>query len=343
MASQDADSLLESFLVAADETESQRLLNRLVHEFADPIISSIIRNKLRRTWLGQCAYEPEDLQSSVYVQLLTRLENLKTNANDHAIRDFRGYVAATTSNACNEYLRRKYPQRQSLKNRLRYLLTHDQNFAVWSDDEDHVNCSLAGWTNQAAGDDDAMRLRELLENPRAVTQKLSGFEVSPTELAPLVTALLNWLNTSVKLDELTAVVAEVLDVKDRPTETFDVGASHSVATFARTIEQREYLRYLWNEIIHLPPRQRAALLLNLRAAEGRDAITLFPLTQTASLHQIAAAVDIPPDQFAHLWRELPLDDAAIAIRLGVTRQQVVNLRKAARKRLARKEKIFSQR
>jgi hypothetical protein len=37
-----------------------------------------------------------------------------------------------------------------------------------------------------------------------------------------------------------------------------------------------------------------------------------------------------------LWDELPLDDLKIAARLGMTRQQVINLRKSARARLARR-------
>jgi DNA-directed RNA polymerase specialized sigma subunit len=36
-----------------------------------------------------------------------------------------------------------------------------------------------------------------------------------------------------------------------------------------------------------------------------------------------------------LWRRLPVSDLEIAERLGVTRQQVINLRQAARQRLAR--------
>jgi RNA polymerase sigma factor (sigma-70 family) len=324
MASQDADALLQSFLAAADETQSQELLNRLICDFAEPIIISIIRNKLRTTlrhacW-GQCADDLEDLKGSIYVQLLTRLANFKTNCHEDAIRNFCGYIAVMTTNACNEYLRRKYPQRQSLKNRLRYLLSHDKNLN---------------------------RLRELRENPEAFIQELSGAEVPLTQLSDLLPVIFNGLTVPIKLDELVAIVADLLGVKDRQIETAEIDASqHEVcfeASFAGTIEQREYLRYLWNEIIHLPSRQRTALLLNLRAAEGRDVIALFPLTQTASIRQIADAVNIPPDQFANLWRQLPLDDAAIAEQLGVTRQQVINLRKAARKRLARKGKIFSQR
>ncbi len=43
---------------------------------------------------------------------------------------------------------------------------------------------------------------------------------------------------------------------------------------------------------------------------------------------------------AELWNQLPLDDAAIAELLDLTRQHVVNLRKSARKRLTRRLKGF---
>jgi len=42
------------------------------------------------------------------------------------------------------------------------------------------------------------------------------------------------------------------------------------------------------------------------------------------------------EALAELWNSLPLDDHAIAARLGITRQQVINLRRAARERLARR-------
>jgi hypothetical protein len=96
---------------------------------------------------------------------------------------------------------------------------------------------------------------------------------------------------------------------------------------------------LWAEICELPPRQRAALLLNLRDAH-EDVISLLLLTGAATLRQIAGAMGTPVEQFAELWRQLPLDDLAIAARLGVTRQQVINLRKAARERLGRRMKAF---
>ena len=104
-----------------------------------------------------------------------------------------------------------------------------------------------------------------------------------------------------------------------------------------TLAEREQLQILWSEIQSLPVRQRTALLLNLRDADGRGVIGLLPLTGTARLRQIAEALEMPPEELARLWRDLPLDDAAIAARLSVTRQQVINFRKCARERLARRQ------
>jgi hypothetical protein len=56
--------------------------------------------------------------------------------------------------------------------------------------------------------------------------------------------------------------------------------------------------------------------------------------------QLAATLEMPLEKFAAVWNELPWEDAAIALYLGLTRQQVVNLRKCGRERLARRMKGF---
>jgi hypothetical protein len=105
---------------------------------------------------------------------------------------------------------------------------------------------------------------------------------------------------------------------------------------AAGLEQRLWLRMLWAEIRLLPTRQSAALILNLRDEQGCSAVELLPLTGTASMRQIAELLAIPAARFAKLWGRLPIDDAAIAGLLGMTCRQIINLRKAARKRLMRR-------
>ena len=108
---------------------------------------------------------------------------------------------------------------------------------------------------------------------------------------------------------------------------------------ATALERRTYLALLWEEIRQLPPRQAAALILNLRDGQGRNAVTLLPLTGIATMREIARTLDMPAERFAEIWNRLPLEDAAIAESLGITRQQVINLRKSARERLARRTRL----
>jgi hypothetical protein len=93
------------------------------------------------------------------------------------------------------------------------------------------------------------------------------------------------------------------------------------------------LARVWEEVADLPLRQRTALLLNLRDANGTGLLWLLPVLGVATLRQIARVLETPDSEFARLWREIPLDDAAIAERLACNRQQVINLRMSARKRL----------
>jgi len=87
---------------------------------------------------------------------------------------------------------------------------------------------------------------------------------------------------------------------------------------------------LWVELRELPVNQRHAVLLAL------DGIEQMPACGVASVRELAAALELPLAEFAGLWSGLPLADAAIAARLRLTRQQVINLRKSARERLSRR-------
>jgi hypothetical protein len=85
----------------------------------------------------------------------------------------------------------------------------------------------------------------------------------------------------------------------------------------------------------LPDRQRTALLLNLRSAQG-TAIELIEDLGIATFSQLAEVLSMTKEALAELWNRLPLDDKEIAEKLGVERQQVINLRSAARQRLQRR-------
>jgi hypothetical protein len=142
------------------------------------------------------------------------------------------------------------------------------------------------------------------------------------------------------------IVAEAAGIKDAQVEhggerePSDWHAQLSDARMAvdEAVELRAYIGRLWEEICRLPLRQRAALLLNLKDSEGNSRLEMFWLMNVASIRQIARALEMTDLEFAELLRELPLEDARIAERLDLTRQQIINLRKSARERLARRLK-----
>jgi hypothetical protein len=153
-------------------------------------------------------------------------------------------------------------------------------------------------------------------------------------------AIFSKVSTPVELEALVNTVADLQGVKDLPFASpaegeSSLASSEPLTNFAVEVEHRSYLQRLWVEIVQLPLSQRIALLLNLKDMH-EGVIMLLPLTGVATIRQIAEALSIPAHEFAKLWNELPLDDTAVALRLGVTRQQVINLRKSARARLSRR-------
>jgi len=108
------------------------------------------------------------------------------------------------------------------------------------------------------------------------------------------------------------------------------------ASVESSLVYRSALLEVWREIELLPPRQRAALLLGLRDDNGSATASLLILLQIATFDELAAAVELAREELAAIWDQLPLPDMAIAGRLGLTRQQVINLRKSARDRLGRR-------
>jgi hypothetical protein len=114
--------------------------------------------------------------------------------------------------------------------------------------------------------------------------------------------------------------------------------AHEGTTPIADLEAREELQQVWQEIRALPPNQRVALLLNLRDRSSVAMIESFVFLGIASIDELAALMEMTAEELSVLWNSLPLDDNAIASRLGLTRQQVINLRRAARERLGRRVK-----
>lgn len=358
------DPLLGPLVSAAGGAASEELLARLISEHAEPIVTRIVNYKMhsaRRGGREEALAEAEDVRSEVMLQLIQRLQNFRADYVSRPIRDFHSYVAVTAYNAYDRYISRKYPQRLLLKNGLRYLLKHRQGFALWQTEQDVWVGGLHSWRTSAltGGERDenvetANRLQQLRDNPRIITRdaRVEHGLSDPQRGMELLNAIFEWTGAPVELDLLTSVVAEWWGVTDVAVEINDAGDAQEEG-LSRGVqladdrpgvsvetERRVYLEHLWREIVALPPRQCAALLLNLRDEQGRGVVDLWMLTGIASAQTVAETLGMNVEEFAEMWNELPLDDNRIAAHLGLVRQQVINLRKSARERLARRMKGF---
>ena len=239
-------------------------------------------------------------------------------------------------------MRRQFPERHSLKNRLQYLLTRQRGFALWQDEDGKQVAGFAAWQGEKRAAT-AARLAHLSEGEGLASQIRMLKSGRHQELGDALAAIFNHLGTPVEFDELVSALGKLLQIRDQPIESISENENSIAFRTAASepdpawlVEKRIFLQRLWEELQQLPLNQRAALLLNLKDAEGRGCIALFSATGVADLRQLAEALEMSADGFAQLWNELPIDDARIAELVGLTRQQVINLRKSARKRLARR-------
>lgn len=340
------DPSLVPFLEAPDECDAERQLGKLIAE-STPTIKGIVRAKLH------VSLKPEDgsvenqdaleVVNDVQALLFSELRRLKNGSGRKAIGDFHGYLAVVTYHACYQHLRLKHPERWRLKNKLRYLLTHRPILTLWKNDDGQMLCSLAS-TDQTSKLRSTTASQQWSEElPESLRTKLSTRDPQPGPLTELVIRILETADGPVVLDDLVNMVADVCNIEGYAARAKQIEESLQPTDpidFTKALELRIHLEQLWREICQLPLRHRAAILLNLRDQHGRGVITLLPVTRVATIRQIAEALEFSAEDFASVWNELPWDDAAIAQHLGLTRQQVINLRHSARARLARRVKGY---
>lgn len=335
------DALLEPLLAEAGDEQVDALLSQLITVHAEPVIKGVIRFKLRlNSYRETQRAEADDIHQEVVLQLVAQLQRFRKLPSGHPISDVRGMAAVIAHRTCARWMRRQFPERHALKNRLHYLMTRQRGFALWQDQDGTLVAGFAVWREQEKPVRNLVDVEKLPAHIRALKSD------KPQQLAETVAGIFNYLDGPVEFDELVSGVAAVQGISDQPFESLaddDDAALEPAASEpnqAWRIEKRIFLQRLWEELQQLPVNQRAALLLNLKDASGFSCITLFPATGIATMRQLAETLEISAERFAEVWNDLPLEDARIAELLGLTRQQVINARKSGRERLARRLKGF---
>ena len=307
-----ADPALIPLLDARRARERSEEIERLLAQ-AMPMISRIIQQYSA----SESTLDPEEIAAVVSFRLFRRLDAM-ASAQQPVIQSLDDYVTRLTCNTIHDHLRSAFPERARLKNTLRHLISNDAELALWATSVGTV-AGLAEWRGRTdaldEGDLDAMR--------SAVA------DVDARDLRRALLQLFERLNQPARFD------ATVTLFDDEQPSAASIDPPIEIGT-TQDYDQQDLLRALWQEVQQLPPLQRHALLLNLREPEGMDAIALLIMTGVTTAADLAATLDLTERELAELWLELPLSDNAIAIRLGIDRQKVINLRKSARERLARR-------
>ncbi|MGH9440942.1 MAG: hypothetical protein ACRD16_01570 [Thermoanaerobaculia bacterium] len=306
--------MIARLLAARNDAEAREQgIQTLFDRHIAPLVGRVMIAETKRAVISPA--EAEDLESETLLRLLAKVRRVLADREAAPVGDLRDYVTATAHNVVEDHKRGRDPVRGRLNSRLRYVLTHSRHLAIWG--RDPVLCGRVSWAGSpeafpmaglaaisADSAPDAVGLRETLEE----IFRASG---GPVALSDLVEAF-------ARAEEPAPPV--LVDQRDP----------------ASRLETRQYLEILWSEIVVLPVRQRQALLLHLRLGDGESVARVLPSLRVASVRQIAAALALPANDLAKLWKDLPLADERIVSIVGGTRQQIINLRKSARERLARR-------
>jgi RNA polymerase sigma factor (sigma-70 family) len=315
---------LAQFLGPASNDDAEALLAGLLIDHALPAVKNVVGRRL-----GSASLDVrEDVTSDALAALVSRLRMLRRDpASGAAIADFPAYAAGVAGNSVHQYLASRHPERTRLRRRIRMVCTTDPRFRIWETGLGFWLCGQAGWGG------DMRATAGALEECRT---ELATCNL-PKELPELLAGIFAHVLHPVELNDLLFLCAGLLGVVD-DIQDLDPLADRLPDLNGRmgpSTDTRAWMTQLWNEIKDLPDRQRMALLLNLRTPGGA-AIGLFEDLGVASFAQLSSALQMAPGELAAIWDQLPLSDKEISEKIGVERQQVINLRSAARERLSRR-------
>lgn len=324
------DPVLVDFMAAPSGRELEAARIVLLRDQAGPVIEATLRRRSRGPHTS--VEDFEDVSSAALERVVRALQALRASRGTAVISRFDAYCAACARTAWLDFQRARAPERVRLMHQLRYLLegpSADRRF-VWREDAAGEGMAALAGAEDAATPETLARLQSA---PAATIQDWLGAQTDPANLplATLLERVLRQAEGALPFELLLEAVAAARKVTDQPSALAWAREEPADATFTprESAEWRDHLRWLWTALGRLSLRQRTAFLLHSLVSAD------FEAEGIASLRQMAALLEIPAEEFVRLWAEIPLEDRRIAARLGLERQQIINLRRIARDHLGR--------
>ena len=333
-----ADPRLAPFLAAETDAEAEAALAALLEGDTDRVLRDAVRRAVGNS--ARTRDHADDIANEVRLRLIRKLRALRRGEGD-AIENLHAYVVSAATRTCYALLREQHPERTRLRNRVRYAVSHHADTELTVDTSGVWHCATRKKIREAAPRGATI---SFLDAPLTFVSKHRISTNAP--LPAIVAAILERLEAPIELDRFVDALAvafgtvevEAPAPRQPDPEWIETRLVDPAPDVSSTMQDREALRQIWDEIVSLPPNQRTALLLNLRDPEGGAMVHVLPSTGVVTMDELAEALSMDRRTLDGLWSDLPLDDLAVASRLGLTRQQVINLRKSARARLARRRK-----
>lgn len=321
----------------ADEPELDDPFAAELESITETIIGPIVRRSLRTTLnIDDTRTRNQDaleLVGDIQVMIIAAAAGQNVNGSG-PIRDLRGYAAKTAANACYLYFRTHFPERTRQDNKLRYALRHMDEASIWKADDGRWLCSLSERFDPTRA--------EPVPIPPSIPATWAAMETREGYI-DAVRSVLEGTRGPVLFDELVDLIMETLGIREtsfvsiedgQNAELADIRFENPTNVLAKHAESTAHLKRLWRELVQMKLEYRKVLLLNLKY-RGSDLVRVLPLCGVATTCEIAEVLGFTDDEFAEVLRTLPWDDRQIADHLGITRQQVINLRRNVRSRLFR--------
>lgn len=332
------DEQLVSYLASTDDAETQEHLKRLF-EKARPIVYRIARSMRAGTDYSASPFNTQDIFGDVCVKLMQSLRAFKSDHRQHAIANFSGLVATTTSTVFADLLRGKDRQRRSLHQKIRRLIEANPELAIWKDRNRMTVCGYAVWNSRNV---------TTVPNPAQLQLQFDASSSSTYKrnTAELILLVLKNAGRPIKFDEfvdLVNIASAGVQVQTISIDDENYVQSGPLVTYqpdlVAGLDNQRLLNRLLAEIETLRIEQRKSLLLNMTDSYGFG-IEWFLFTKIATEERLARLLEVSIEQFREMLSELPMSDAEIARDLGISQSKVTNMRRAVRERLERRRRAF---
>lgn len=329
----DWDPRLTDLMTADDARAAERIAS-----FAVRNIEPALRTATQTHLSGLPAADRAEVGGACRDRLVGFLRAVHRGDRTVPVADLDTFAASCADAACRDYLRRTRPARARLANRLRLLCARGTGVVMWRTAEGELVAGLPAWTH-----------REVLQRPFAWRDQPrlwwgnAHAAADGSALVPTVARILGKAGAPVPMDAVVDLVASLTGMQDLETrlDASPEGDEPALAVLSPATDgdhlhvARKYLDQAWRECLAMPRYMRTAVLLSLRDQFGAGLLPVFHAAGVTPLRRVGEALGMKPDELAAIWAHLPWDDRAIGRRLGITGQQVLNLRTAARSRLLR--------